>query len=199
MKPISFFYLLLVCSLILLPSCKSEEDDVTTATSGMDGTWIAGCSVNVDGDYEESDLVVGSGTLTWTARTSRVANCLAADQDTEIEWVVNTLTETGSATITDGTSVTQYTSVLVSATMTPLNADAVTQLQGKCGATWELNVAVSLIGCVEMDMANIAAGDVVKDIYYLNARSLQLGAEDEATRGADGYPTVLDSIVYSKQ
>jgi len=192
------FYTSLILIFLLAGCSPPPPPTYSPYSTVLEGTWKKECHLNSDEDgYDiETNVYLGSKVTSTTDSYS--------DSDCTSKIIIFELTGTfqigGSTTTTDTKTATQFDATISAITVTPLTEGIAGFLNSNeyCGATdWAINVGKDVFGCSTFELGNVTAGTIFKDIFVIDETTLTLGNDDNV--GSEGYPTLLESIVYTKQ
>ena len=162
---------IIILSLVLL-SCKKDEDETTTSTTALEGTWKTACYTESDNTSTIKTPTFAGNVLTITDEKHSDTSC-ATDFRLREESHTFAMGDAGQFTITAGTTK-----------RTPQSSAAVTAYNSasKCNANdWELNTVKD---CTEADGDQ---GDNYYCFYQLSGTTLYVDC-DSSTQ-----PTSVDT------
>ena len=153
---------IIILSLVLL-SCKKDEDETTTSTTALEGTWKTACYTESDNTSTISTPTFAGNVLTITDEKHSDTSC-ATDYRLREESHTFSMGDAGEFSITAGTTK-----------RTPQSSAAVTAYNSasKCSANdWELNTAKD---CTE---AEDNQGDSVYCLYAISGTTLYVDCDN---------------------
>ena len=162
---------IIILSLVLL-SCKKDEDETTTSTTALEGTWKTACYTESDNTSTIKTPTFAGNVLTITDEKHSDTSC-ATDYRLREEAHTFSVGDAGKWLIRIGTTK-----------RTPQSSAAVTAYNSasKCSANdWELNTAKD---CTEADGDQ---GDNYYCFYQLSGNTLYVNCDSST------YPTSVDT------
>ncbi len=207
MKKILFFLILISLISLFISSCSSDEESTTSASATMiDST---GATVNIDGTYSNTctasgttsskQSIVISGTSVYY-QSVNYEDTTCTTEALTFKWTYKSLANNGSDTV-DSKTVTKISFTTVSTEITPNSSTYTTYANAGswCSKTdWVEDTTYDATGVTCTNLTggtNKAAGVDLYDIWYLSGTSLQTAPSALTT----GYPTSIDSTVFSKE
>ena len=149
---------IIIVSLFLF-GCKAEEDEATSSTTELEGSWKTACYTNSDNTSYYDTLKFAGNTVTVTGEKHSDTSC-ATDYRTDVESHTFAVGDAGKFTVTIGSTFQK----------TPKSSSAVSNYNtnSKCGhSDWELNVAKSCSNGND-------AGSTVYGIYEISDTTLYI-------------------------
>ena len=179
---------IIILSLVLL-SCKKDEDETTTSTTALEGTWKTAC-------YTDSDNYSFYFTPTFAGNVLTITD--EKHSDTSCATDFRLMEEAHTFSMIDspeyGSNAGKFSITAGTTKRTPQSASAVSDFNSnnKCSANdWELNTVKD---CTE---AEDSQGDSVYCLYELSGTTLYIACNNSAQ------PTSIDktdaSNVFTKQ
>ena len=162
---------IIILSLVLL-SCKKDEDETTTSTTALEGTWKTACYTESDNTSTIRTPTFAGNVLTITDEKHSDTSC-ATDYRLREESHTFSMGDAGQFTITAGTTK-----------RTPQSSAAVTAYNSasKCSANdWELNTVK------DCTVADGDQGDNYYCFYQLSGTTLYVDCD------GDEQPTSVDT------
>ena len=166
-----YFIPIIILSLVLL-GCKADEEEETTTTSELEGTWKTACYTDSDNYSFYFTPTFAGNVLTITDEKHSDTSC-ATDFRLMEETHTFSMGDAGKFTITLGSTFKK----------TPQSSTAVTSYDNssKCGQSgWELNTAKTC------SFEENEAGSTVYCLYELSGTTLYIECNNTAT------PTSID-------